>query len=121
MTTFLRDLGLTAAAVTAIVGCVVLVARLRPVRWVWRTIVSDPLSRWFRCQIAHEVEPRTALLYAQLGQVEATVTTNSGRIAEIEKQLATNGGDTLRDKVDGLVMEVAEVRTEQAAASDRAT
>ena len=39
-------------AVTVIAGgCTAIVTR-RPFRWLWRTLVSDPLSRWFRHQVA---------------------------------------------------------------------
>lgn len=70
----LIDVGAAAGALVAIIGAVVLVTRLRPVKWLWRTLVSEPLSRWFRAQVREEVGPAV-------------------------QELSPNGGESFRDLV----------------------
>lgn len=83
---WLTDLGAMAAAVTAIVAAVVLLARLPPVRWVWRQLVSDPLSRWAEGLIHEGVQA------FHLERVEP-------ELRAIRKELTLNDGSTLRDEV----------------------
>jgi hypothetical protein len=77
-----------AAAITAIVAAVLLCARLPPVRWVWRQLVSDPLSRWAG-RLIHE-----GVQEFHLERVEPA-------LAAIRKELTLNDGSTLRDEVVG--------------------
>lgn len=91
---FLVDLGATAGAVVAILGAIILVSRLRPVRWAYRRLVSEPFAAWFREQVRHEVEPLHT------------------RLKDVETQLATNGGDTLRDRVDINTKELSVIRAQ---------
>jgi len=60
------DAGAAAGALAAVVLFAGLVGRSRPMRWLWRTTVKDPLAGFFRAQVAHEVEPRIAEVAAQL-------------------------------------------------------
>lgn len=82
----LVDLGASALALTAIIGLIVLVSRLRPVKWLWRHVVSDPLASWFRDQVREEVQVATKPLEVRLGSIEAN--------------LSPNAGKSLRDRVD---------------------
>lgn len=52
----LRDLGTVAAALAAIVTLSALVARLRPVRWVFKTLVGQPVQSFFRAEVKEVVE-----------------------------------------------------------------
>lgn len=49
---FLTDAAGVITATSVIIGGFVLLSRLRPMKWVWRKLVSDPLgewgTRWFR-------------------------------------------------------------------------
>lgn len=67
--------GALCAAIIAIITCAVLVARLPPVRWLWRRLVAEPAGGWFRHQVRAEVEDITA-------------------------QVTKNGGASLRDAID---------------------
>jgi hypothetical protein len=78
MADLLRDSGTVAAAIVAILGAIALISKLPPIRWVWRNLVSDPLSEWFRAAVRDEV-------------AEAT--------ADIRAQLHPNGGSSLKDQV----------------------
>lgn len=65
---FLTDAAGIITATTVIVSSFVLFSRLRPMKWVWRNLVSDPLgewgSRWFRAGAENwhreRIEPRLA-------------------------------------------------------------
>lgn len=77
----IRDLGAVCAAVGAIVVTVGLLTRAKPVRWVFRTMIGDPITKWHRNQVSWVVEPS---------------------LAEIRDQLRVNGGKSLRDRVDAI-------------------
>jgi hypothetical protein len=64
--TVLVDVGTLAGSLAAILGCCLLVSRLRAVRWVWRTMIADPLAGWQREQVEHVVEPIVAEVRAEL-------------------------------------------------------
>lgn len=40
------DLGSAAGVVVAVTAALAVVTRARPVRWLWRVTISDPVSRW---------------------------------------------------------------------------
>lgn len=54
--TMLTDIGAAATAIAAILGVIILLSRLAPVKWVWRQLVSDPLGGWTKKQIRDEVD-----------------------------------------------------------------
>lgn len=62
----------------AIAAVVALAVRTRPVKWLWRTIVTQPISHWFAELVRSVVEP-------------------------ILEQMRNNGGSTLVDKVDKVI------------------
>ena len=105
----LIDLGIAGAALTGFIGALVLIAKLRPTRWLvsrvlgraWRAVVADPLAAWFRTQVDHVVEPKVAEL--------------RGQVIEVVGELRTNGGGTVRDKIDSLVDGQAAAKVEAAA------
>jgi hypothetical protein len=66
MADIFRDVGTVAAAIVAILGCVALVSKLPPVRWVFRNLVSDPASEWFRAAVREEVKAATADILTQV-------------------------------------------------------
>lgn len=65
---FLTDAAGIITAVSVIIGGFILLSRLRPAKWIWRRLVSDPLgewgSRWFRTGAENwhreRIEPRLA-------------------------------------------------------------
>lgn len=77
----LRDAGANAAAVVALAGAVALMARSRPWRWLWRRLVADPVTTWFRAEVERAVE---------------------GCMAPLHEQMRPNGGTSLRDRVDAI-------------------
>lgn len=97
---FLLDFGATATAVVAIIGACILVSKLRPVRWVYRRLVAEPLATWFREQVRHEVAPALEelrpnggasfrdLVLARLADGEARFDGLEGRIGSVEERIA---------------------------------
>lgn len=43
--------------IAAGLGALGVLSRLRPVRWLWRHLVVDPVSEWFRSEVRDEVAP----------------------------------------------------------------
>jgi hypothetical protein len=69
------ELTIWLAGVATAIG---LLSKTRPARWMWRRLISDPFTDWFR--------------------------TTGGEIIEekVGKEFASNGGASLRDAIDGL-------------------
>lgn len=55
--------------------CVALgtLSRLRPIRWLWRTLVGNPLARWFRAEVREVVIEELAPVKRQLDAVDHAV------------------------------------------------
>lgn len=68
----LRDMGALAAAIAAMIALVAGVSRLRPVRWLWRHLVTDPVAEWFRVQVREELERTNggSSLYDRVATIE---------------------------------------------------
>lgn len=89
---FLVDFGAAAGAIVAIIGACILIARLRPVRWVYRRLVSEPFAVWFREQVRHEVAPALHELTPNEGEsfrdlVLARFERNEGRLEVVEERM----------------------------------
>lgn len=63
------------AAVVAAIG---LLSRTRPVRWLWRQLIADPIGRWLEGVTGKVVEEK------------------------VGKEFTSNGGESLRDAIDGM-------------------
>ena len=83
--------------VTAVVGlaafCAALgaLSRLKPVKWMWRQIVADPLSTWFDDKLDAKIDP-------------------------IKAELSRNGGGSMKDAVVEMRESIARIddRTDRA-------
>lgn len=71
----LTDIASVCGALLAIGAVVAAASRLRPVRWLWRNLVADPVGEWFDHRVAEAVAP-------------------------IREQFTNNGGSTARDAID---------------------
>lgn len=85
-------------ALTVIGGAVVAVSRFRPVRWIWRQIVSDPIGQFFRDQVheatneqftraAAALEAHTAYEHHSTEELRRTVEATNGRLDGIERRV----------------------------------
>lgn len=68
----------------------------RPIRWLWRNLVSDPVGGWLRGVLDHHAEPDRARIVEVAGQVADI----AGRLEVVEHEVRTNDGQSLRDVAD---------------------
>ena len=71
--------GAVCGALAAVIVLLSLIAKAKPIKWVFRKLVGDPLTAWHRTQTEYVVE---------------------GALGPIKEQLKPNGGQSLRDRVD---------------------
>lgn len=88
----LVDVGVAAGITTAILTAAAAVSRLRPIRWVWRRLVTEPMTAWLHATTAAAAEAVMAPLRDQ--------------VRAIDHEMHPNGGDGLRDQVDRCVERV---------------
>ena len=88
----LRSTAEIAIALSAIIGFILLLARLRPVKWLTRRLLTDPFKYWFRSSVREEVTDVVTQVVEQA-------------IAPIKAELSFNGGSSLKDQVTQLVRE----------------
>lgn len=55
--TWVTDAGSFATAIAAVIGVIILLSRLKPVKWLWNNLVRDPFSEWLHETITREVAP----------------------------------------------------------------
>lgn len=82
----------------------------RPIRWLWRNLVSDPVGGWLRGVLDHHAEPdreRTEQVAAQVAELSGQVaglaeqaSASAERLASVEHEVRTNDGQSLRDVAD---------------------
>jgi hypothetical protein len=73
---WLTETGVVLVTVAGIVTAIGILTRLAPVRWLWRTVVSDPLARWGRAWVREEVD---------------------AALVPVKAELSYNGGHTVKD------------------------
>lgn len=71
----------TVVAIAAFFTALGVLSRLRPSKWVWRHLVSDPLSNWFRAEMVAVVDEK---------------------LEPIRYQLEMNGGQSIKDAIGRL-------------------
>lgn len=54
--TWVIDTGSAAGVVVAVTAALAVVTRARPVRWLWATIISGPVTRWLARVVAGVIE-----------------------------------------------------------------
>lgn len=88
-----RTLAATIVAICGAIVAIVTVYRLpyinRPIRWVGRSLIAEPLQR-----VIH------GALNAWADEPEGPVQRIDRRLSDVESQLRTNGGSSLRDRVN---------------------
>jgi transcriptional regulator GlxA family with amidase domain len=89
----LRD---TAIAIAAICGALVTIAAAaklpfinKPIHWLWREMVSDPMRNWLGGVIEEHFTPDRDRLTAM-----------EAKLAIVEHEVRTNDGQSLRDVAD---------------------
>lgn len=82
-------IGALCATVLAIAAVYRLPAVSRPLRWLGRTLIADPLTR-----LIH------GALDGWAANPDGPIATVGQRLSAVEAQLQPNGGSSLRDRVD---------------------
>lgn len=88
MAVTLADVATNVVALAAFLTALGVLSRLRPVKWLWRHVVKDPLSGWFRVEVG-------AVVNEQLEPLRA--------------ELSFNGGATTKDAVARVETAVARI------------
>lgn len=89
----LVTVGGAAAALVAIVAAFRLPVVSRPLLWLWRTLVANPVTTWLRGEL-------TAIITLLLAPLDARVARIEGQVQRIEGQVFPNGGRSLYDRAD---------------------
>ena len=71
----------TVVALAAFWTALGVLSRLRPVKWLWRQLVKDPVSQWFRGELVAVVDEQ---------------------LKPIRYQLETNDGSSIKDAIGRL-------------------
>jgi len=66
--TWVIDTGSAAGVVVAVTAALAVVTRARPVRWLWRVTISDPVSRWAAGVVGDSVADVSARLTDHMGE-----------------------------------------------------
>jgi len=66
MAVTLADVATNVVALAAFLTALGVLSRLRPVKWLWRHVVKDPLSGWFRVEVGAVVNEQLEPLRAEL-------------------------------------------------------
>jgi len=117
LASWLTDTGALIVIATGALGFLALITRARPVRWIWRTLISDPVSRWQTSIVAATVGPvvdEMARLSGQLvDHMGAAERLRSEDIADRDRRQAE--ADRWRDQVRG---DVATIKDAMATKAD---
>lgn len=113
--TWLTDAGTIAGVIIATAAVLGLVARARPVRWLWRQLVSDPIGGWAGGVVSAQVDP----VRAELAELSTQLVNHMGaeedlRAADIADRDRRQGEmdawrDEIREEVKDLKSSVGEV------------
>ncbi len=121
------DTGSAAGVVVAVLGAFALVTRAKPVRGLWRVLISDPISRWAGSVVGDAVSDVSHRLTAHMEEEEKQRTKADEERAE-ERQKLTDWREAVDGKLDegngrmgALETSHGEIKTMLADALDRLT
>lgn len=82
----LQNLGAWLIFIGLIVGGTYLTPLKKPIKWLFRRNISEPLGAWFKKQVAEELEPTAHLVEYHLGPNSGTTAIHE-RLARLETQI----------------------------------
>lgn len=85
---WITDAGSLAAAIAAVAVVLGLVTRARPIRWVWRQLVGEPVGRWLGGIVADRVDP----VRAEVAGLRSDLGVNSVDLKDLRNELVTHMG-----------------------------
>ena len=96
---WLTDAGASAAALLAVLGLAALLLKTRPVKWLWRTVVTKPATGWLQATIRAELEPMRDELKVVRNEVKDAVATDKATSAALVDHMNDEAQrDELRDQ-----------------------
>ena len=115
LASWITDAGSLAAAITALIVVLGLLTRAKPVRWVWRQLIGEPVGRWAGGIVSAQVDPvrtEVANLAEQLDtHMGAEEDLRAADIADRDRRQSEMDAwsDEIRDDVKDLKSSVGEV------------
>lgn len=115
LASWITDAGSLAAAITALIVVLGLLTRAKPVRWVWRQLIGEPVGRWAGGIVSAQVDPvrtEVANLAEQLvTHMGAEEDLRAADIADRDRRQSEMDAwsDEIRDDVKDLKSSVGEV------------
>ena len=107
---WLTDAGSLAAAITAVLVVLGLLTRAKPVRWVWRQLIGEPVGRWAGGIVSAQVDP----VRAELAELSTQLVNHMGA-AEDLRAADIADRDRRQDEMDrwrtDVRDDVAEIKT----------
>lgn len=85
---WITDAGSLAAAVAAVAVVLGLLTRARPVRWLWRTLIGDPVGRWAGSIVSDQVDP----VRNDIAELRTDLGTNTVDLKALRVELVTHMG-----------------------------
>lgn len=92
---WITDAGSLAAATTAVVVVLGLLTRAKPVRWVWRQLIGDPVGRWAGGIVSAQVDP----VRAELAELSTQLVNHMGA-EEVLRAADVADRDRRQDELD---------------------
>lgn len=88
----LVDIGTVAGILLAIGGVIGLLSKARPVRWLWRQLLGDPVTRW----AGRVVDDRVAPVRGDIAELRTDLGTNTTDLSALRTELVTHMGDEVK-------------------------
>lgn len=91
------DIAAVSAAIVGLIAIARAVTGWKPVKFVWRRLVTEPIHDGLRAVVLAEITPRLEQHSMQLAEVTTRLDAHSARLADIQAELSYNGGGTVKD------------------------
>ena len=89
--------GAVCGALAAAIVLLSLITKARPVKWVFRRLVGEPITSWHRAQTLYVVEGAVAPIYEQLKPIHEQLQANGDRVDVVERLVRQQGiGDDIQ-------------------------
>lgn len=85
---WITDAGSLAAAITAVLVVLGLLTRAKPVRWVWRQLIGEPVGRWAGSIVSAQVDP----LRTDIAELRTELRTDTVDLKALHVELVNHMG-----------------------------
>lgn len=88
LASWITDAGSLAAAITAVLVVLGLLTRAKPVRWVWRQLIGEPVGRWAGSIVSAQVDP----VRADIAELRTELRTDTVDLKALRVELVNHMG-----------------------------